>query len=113
MADTTIERDALDPAARAALVAAEQEHGERRVALIMTEEGPVVIKRPHRNNVYKLLDAERITTSAQLALVKSCLVHPSAEAFDKILDEQPAALVHIAGAALTLAGSGAKALAGK
>lgn len=111
----SLDRDALDAGARAALEAAEKEHGElgRKVALVMTAEGPVVIKRPHRANVAKFLDSERATSATMEALVRSCLVYPGRDEFARLLDEQPAALTIIASEALTLAGAGAKALAGK
>lgn len=108
-----IDRENLDKDTRAALESAEKEHGDRRVALVMTDEGPVIIRRPHRLNVQKFMDAEKITSAVMTALVKSCVVHPDRDAFERLLDEQPAALAPIANAALALAGSGAKSIAGK
>lgn len=108
-----IDRDALDERTKAALEAAEKEHGAQRVALVMTDEGAVILKRPNRLNVQKFMDADRITSTTMIALVKSCVVHPDKDAFDRLLDEQPAALAPIANVALTLAGAGAKSLAGK
>lgn len=110
---SSIDRESLDERTSVALEAAEKEHGERRVALVLTEEGAVIVRRPHRLNVQKFMDAEKITSTVMTALVKSCVVHPDKDAFERILDEQPAALAPIANAALTLAGSGAKSLAGK
>jgi hypothetical protein len=110
-----MDRESLDPGAKTALEAAEKEHGElgRKIALVITAEGPVIIKRPHRATVSKFLDAERATSATMLALVKSCIVYPGKDEFDRLLDEQPAALTILASEALTLAGAGAKALAGK
>lgn len=110
-----MDRESLDKDARAFLEAAEKELGElgRKLALVITAEGPVILKRPHRANVSKFLDAERATSATMLALVKSCVIYPDKDAFDRLLDEQPAALTILASEALTLAGAGAKALAGK
>jgi hypothetical protein len=110
---SSIDRENLDVTARVALEAAEKEHGERRVALVMTDEGAVIVRRPHRLNVQKFMDAEKITSAAMMALVKSCVVYPDKDGFERLLDEQPAALAPITNVALGLAGSGAKALAGK
>lgn len=110
---SSIDRESLDDKTRDALAAAEKEHGEKRVALVMTAEGAVILRRPHRNNVSKFMDAEKINSAVMTALVKSCVIHPDKDAFERLLDEQPAALAPIANAALVLAGSGAQSLAGK
>lgn len=113
MAD--LDRETLDKDTQTALAAAEKEHGElgKKIALIVTDEGAVIVRRPARQNVSKFMDASKFTSDAMEALVRPFIVYPSKEAFSRLLDEQPAALTIIASEALTLAGAGAKALTGK
>ncbi len=107
--------DSLDAPAREALEAAEKEYGElgKKVAVVVTAEGAIIVKRPHRANVSKFIDSEKMGSAAMEALVRSCVIHPPKAELQRILDEQPAALAVIASEALTLAGAGAKALSGK
>jgi hypothetical protein len=100
---------------RAALEAAEKEHGEhgRKIAVIVTDEGAVIVKRPHRLVVKAFFDAGTTKFEELEKVAKHSLVYPSKEAFSKLLDEQPGAAAVVASEALLLAGAGAKTFSGK
>lgn len=99
---------------RAALDAAEREHGEigRKIAVVVTVEGAVIVKRPHRLVVKAFIDG-KATFEDMEKVSKLSLVYPSKEAFVKLLEELPAAAGVIAGEVLELAGMNAKAFSGK
>jgi predicted HTH domain antitoxin len=97
----------------AAVEAAEKEHGDKKIAVILTGEGIVIVKRPARIVVKAFLDAGKVSLEEMEKIARLSLVYPSKEAFARILEEQPAAVTIIANEALVLAGAGAQALSGK
>lgn len=103
----------LSSAELAAYQQAVADLGAKKVAVIETAEGAVIVKRPKRPTVAKFTDAGKFDTSALEALVRPCLVHPDAKGFDSLLEEQPASLTIIAGEVLRLAGADSKAISGK
>lgn len=100
---------------RAALDAAEREHGEigRKIAVVVTVEGAVIVKRPHRLVVKAFIDSGKATLEDMEKVSKLSLVYPSKDAFAKLLEELPAAAGVIAAEVLELAGMNAKAFSGK
>jgi hypothetical protein len=97
----------------AAVEAAEKEHGAKKIAVVLTAEGAVIVKRPARLVVKAFLDAGKVSLDEMEKVAKYSLVYPSPAAFNKLLEEQPAAVTIIANEALLLAGAGAQALTGK
>lgn len=87
-----------------AIDAAEREHGARRVAMVHTDCGVVIVKRPHVNTFRKFQDRGSTDSAAQEALVRPCLVHPTVFEFERICGEQPATLQQVASAVIRLAG---------
>lgn len=96
-----------------ALAKAEQEHGVRRIAVVRTELGAVIVKRPHANTFRKFLDSGKTDTDTLEKLVRPCLVHPQLEGFEKIVAELPAVLGQVALAIGRLAGIRAEDIGGK
>lgn len=87
-----------------AIDAAEREHGARKVAVVQTECGAVIVKRPHVNTFRKFQDKGSTDSAAQEALVRPCLVYPTVFEFERICSEQPATLQQVASAVIRLAG---------
>ena len=106
-----IDRDALDERKRPPEAA--EKRARQRVALVMTDEGADHPQAPEPAQRQKFMDADRITSTTMIALVKSCVVHPDKDAFDRLLDEQPAALAPIANVALSRSQAPARSFAGK
>ena len=97
----------------AAIFEAEEKHGEKKIRVIRTEMGCVVVKRPNHVLYKKFRDKESARTEDLYGLVSKCIVHPTMQRFDAILDELPGTLDVVADAAIYLAGFRAKELSGK
>lgn len=97
------------------IAAAEAEHGPigERIAVIETDLGAIVIKRPEPVVFKRFQDKGSTKTDDLLALVRPCLVYPDAKRFGEILDALPATLSRLADEAVTLAGLRTKEAAGK
>jgi len=95
------ERDAADAEA---IAKAEEEIGERRIAVIRTELGAVIVKRPNPVLYKRFRDKESAKTQDLEMLVRPCLVHPPFARFDAMLEEQPAVLDRVADRVVFLAG---------
>lgn len=80
------------------------EHGARAVAIIRTEAGAVIVRRPHIAAYRKFQDRGALTSDSAEELVKSCLLHPSKPELDKVLRLIPGVLVTLASACVELAG---------
>lgn len=93
--------------------ALELEHGTRKIAVLRTELGAVVVKRPHLNTFRKFQDHGATDSEALGKLVRPCLVHPDVANFEKICAERPATLMQVANACIRLAGVRSEDLAGK
>lgn len=96
-----------------AIDAAEREHGVRRIAVVETEGGAVIVKRPHANTFRKFQDKGTTDSQALETLVRPCLVHPTLARFESICAEEPAVLLRVANAVSRLAGVRAEELSGK
>jgi hypothetical protein len=97
----------------AAIADAEQEHGIKRIGVVRTDFGCVIVKRPNPVIYKRFRDRGEHNTEALEKLVRSCLVYPSASRFDKVLEEVPAALDRAATSIIELAGFRAKEVSGK
>lgn len=98
-----------------AIAAAEEEYGPvgRAIAIVETDLGAVVLKRPHAATFQKFQDVGKMRTRDLDALVRPCLVHPDRAGLDRILKELPATLVRLANAVSELAGARAEEVSGK
>jgi hypothetical protein len=108
----TEERAAKD---EAAVAAAEQAHGPvgRKIAVVETDLGVIIVKRPNPVLFRKWQDMGKATTATLDQLVRPCLVYPDVAAFDRILDELPATLMRLANEVCTLAGMRREEVSGK
>jgi hypothetical protein len=98
-----------------AIAAAELEHGPvgKRIAVIGTDLGVVIVKRPHAA-LFRKFQAKGSTKPEDLdQLVRPCLVYPSKAEFDRIDDELPATMTRCANAVVALAGFRQEENAGK
>jgi hypothetical protein len=82
----------------------EAEHGPTKIKAIRSDAGLVIVKRPHRVVFKRFQDKGSIKTDDVEQLVKSCLVHPTKDAFDQMVDDLPALLHQCADACARLAG---------
>ena len=100
---------------RAAFEAAEKEIGElgRKIAVIVTDDGAIIVQRAHRLVLEAFIDAGKLTFAELLKVARATRVYPGKEAFSKLVDEQPGAITVAANEALALAGVNAKAFSGK
>ncbi len=106
----SLERNAAD---EEAIAEAEAEHGLKRIAIIRTDFGCVIVKRPNPLIYKRLRDRGEAKTQDLEKLVRSCLVYPDGSALDRLLDEVPATLDRAANAVVELAGFRAKEVSGK
>jgi hypothetical protein len=98
-----------------AIDAAEREHGlvGKRIMVIQTELGAVIVKRAHANTFRKFMDGGKHSTADLEKLIRPCLVHPPLEQFEAIIKEQPFTLNRVSDAIATLAGVRAEDVSGK
>jgi hypothetical protein len=104
------ERDAAD---EEAIALAEEAHGPKRIAVVRTDSGCVIVKRPNPVIYKRFRDRGEAKTVDLEKLVRACLVHPDGNGLDRILDDVPAALDRAANAIVELAGFRAKEVSGK
>lgn len=104
------ERAALD---EEAIAKAEAEFGAGKIAIVSTELGCVIVKRPNPVLYKRFRDKESAKTSDLESLVRPCLVYPDSARFDAMLEEQPATLDRVADRVVYLAGFRAKELSAK
>lgn len=85
--------------------AAEAKHGAigKEIAVVDTSLGAVVVKRPAPMIYKRFQDRGEMKTQFLEELVRPCVVYPTVEALNAILDEQPGALIHLANACAGLA----------
>jgi hypothetical protein len=87
------------------LLKGEEQHGEGRCSYLMTDDGPVVIKRPHPMTYKKMRDAGDWTEDALFNFVKPIALFPTGEALaDLLLEKQPGALLRVVQLGAELAG---------
>ena len=97
----------------AALAEAQTEHGADAVGLLLTNEGPIVLKKPHAATFRKFQDAGKYDSDAVDALVRPNICYPSKDKFDEINDKQPAMLMQAASLVCSLAGQQIAAISEK
>jgi hypothetical protein len=97
-----------------AVAAAVAKHGalNKKISVVDTDEGFVIVKRPHPLNFQKFQDEGKTDGDAFDDLVRPCLVSPASD-FDRINAALPATLTLCANAVVELAGFRTKERAGK
>jgi hypothetical protein len=92
----------------------EAEHGPigKRLLVVNTDAGAVVVKRPN-HVLWKRFQDKPEASGAIDKIVSSCLVYPSKVEFEALCEEVPAALMLAAEAVCRLAGINRQDLAGK
>lgn len=97
------------------IVEAEDEHGPigERIAVVETDLGAIVVKRPHHLIFRRFQDKGSTKSDDLWALVKPSIVYPDAKRVDQIIEELPATLSQLADEVVTLAGVRSKEAAGK
>ncbi len=108
-----VEREERALADDRAFAAAVAEHGVRRVARVHTDAGDVIVKAPHQATYRRFVDSGKTSSDELERLVRPCVVHPSAAAYDEIAKELPAVPTLAANAVLRLAGFRTEDVAGK
>jgi hypothetical protein len=90
-----------------AIEAAEAEHGEigKEISVVETDMGVMIVKRAHVAAFKKFQDQGKLKTTDLERLVMPCIVYPSADRRDEILERLPATLSRLAGAIAALAGA--------
>jgi hypothetical protein len=98
-----------------AIAAAEAEHGPvgKRIAVVHTDLGVIIVKRPNPLIFRRFQDKGTTKTEDFDQLVRPCLVYPSKTEFDRILEELPATLIRAANAVCALAGVRHDEISGK
>jgi len=83
------ERQALN---EEAIEKAEEHYGEKKIKVIDTQLGCVIIRQPNALHYKRFRDKESAKSEDLERLVRGCLVHPTGDAFDRILDQEPGVL---------------------
>jgi hypothetical protein len=94
---------------------AEQEVGPigKKIAVVNTDLGVVIVKRPHAAIFKRFQDRGKTDSKSLYELVKPSLVYPSLDGFERLCEELPATLLRCADAVSGLAGVRAEDIAGK
>jgi hypothetical protein len=89
-----------------ALSKAIDEHGPvgKQLATVETDLGMVILRRPSALKFRRFQDKGSFSTEDVTALVRPCVLWPSAGELDVILDDLPATLTRLASAVVALAG---------
>jgi len=103
----------IEAADLAAIDKAETEHGIGRVRVVHTTLGCVIVKRPDPILYKRFRDRGKAKTEDLYRLATKCVVHPTIERWDVMLEELPAVLDQVADEVVTLAGVRSGELAGK
>jgi hypothetical protein len=111
--DEKLAAERLALADEEAMDQAEAEHGKRRVALVQTDLGAVIVKRPHPAIFKRFQDRGKTNTDALADLIRPCLLHPTLTGFERICEELPATLTRVADAITVLAGFRSDDISGK
>lgn len=98
-----------------AIAKAEDEHGPvgKRIALVRTDLGVIILKRPNPVLFRRFQDQGKTTHEALDKLVRPSVVYPDGSSFDRILDELPATMTLCANAVCVLAGVRTEEASGK
>lgn len=84
------------------------EHPAKRTKAVRTPLGCLLVKRPARGEYQRFIDRQEVTYATISAFVRPCLLYPTADRLDAILDEMPGLLTPIQDAVFELAGFAAK-----
>ena len=76
----------------------------KAIKKVETSVGMIVVKKPNHLLYKRFLDSDKLDTTVANKLVRSCIVYPSKEEFDKIMEEEPHAIMRCANAVCELAG---------
>lgn len=100
--------------AEKAIAQAEAEHGPvgKKIRVVNTPAGAVIVKRPNHLLYRKFLDSD-IDTQEVEKLVRPCVVYPAIEKFERMLTDQPGILAAVSDAVTHLAGFRKKELSPK
>jgi hypothetical protein len=96
-----------------AIESAEVEHSGKKLAYVHTDMGVIILKRSNALLFKRFQDQGKFKSKDVEILVRPCLVYPSADAFDRIVDELPAVLIECGNAVARLAGQRTEDLQGK
>jgi len=96
-----------------ALADAEEKHTAKRVRMVRTDMGAIIVKRPHPAIFKRFQDKGSMKTDDLDALVRPNVVYPDLGRFDQILEELPATLIRLADAIAGLAGTRGDDISGK
>jgi len=108
-----VERLELEASNAEAIADAEAEHDSRKIRIVESSLGVVIVKRPNPLHYKKFRDKGEAKTNELEKLVRGCLLYPNATAFDRILEEEPGTLDRCATAVIELAGFRLKEASGK
>lgn len=97
-----------------AIAKAEEDHGSEKIAILETELGSIVVKRPHHLHHRTLANKSgALTTDDLLKYIKPCVVYPDARTLEAWLEELPGVLIPLSDLAFELARGGAREVAKK
>lgn len=102
--EQALARETRDFADAEALALAQDAHGVDNVALVPTRYGGVVVKKPKKILHDWFSEQPKLKSADLLKYVTPCRLHPDAAAFDRIIDQQPQALIDCANTCARLAG---------
>lgn len=80
------------------------EHGAEKIALVPTDVGPVIVRRPHMASFRKYQDQGKATTNALELLTRPCVLYPTKEEWDLMVRDLPFVLNASGDAVCVLAG---------
>lgn len=98
---------------RKAIDKAAEEHGEGKFALIRTDLGVVIVKRPNHMHYRRFINLKDPSSDDATRLVVQCLVHPDKAGFEALSEELPGVPMLAASAVIDLAAGRTKDLSGK
>lgn len=113
LSDAKAIADAEDAHGPVFIVGETQEVEGHKVAAVRTSHGVVIVKKPNHLLYRKFQDSGEANFKEFDKLTRPCVVHPTKEQWDHILDEEPAAMSRVASAVCLLAGARIKELQGK
>lgn len=95
-----VERELSDTKA---IAAAEADLGVGKFAIVRTELGAVIVRRPNHMHYRRFINLKDPGSDDAMRLVLTCLVHPARAAFEVLADELPGVPILAAGAVVDLA----------
>ena len=108
-----VEAAELEARDEEAIAKAEDENDARRIAVVRSSYGAVILRRPNPVIYKRFRDRGEAKTVDLEKLVRGCLLYPDVAGFDRILDEEPGTLDRCASSVIELAGFRLKEVSGK